>query len=57
MSQFTVSGSFQSRGGWQPFEKTVEADNEDVAEEHVLSQFGSEHGLNRTQVEISEVAA
>lgn len=42
MSQFTVSGTFEARDGPQAFERTVEAENENVAEEHVLSQFGAE---------------
>ncbi|MDG5777562.1 50S ribosomal protein L18Ae [Haloarculaceae archaeon H-GB2-1] len=57
MSQFTVSGRFKARDGWQTFEKQVDAENEDVATEHVLAGFGSEHGLNRTQVEVTEVSA
>ncbi|MFB6202202.1 MAG: 50S ribosomal protein L18Ae [Halorhabdus sp.] len=57
MSEFTVSGTFQARDGWQSFEKQVEAENESVAEEYVLSAFGSEHGLKRTQVEIEGVDA
>ncbi|XVH30259.1 50S ribosomal protein L18Ae [Haloferacaceae archaeon DSL9] len=56
MSQFTVSGTFQSRGGSRPFSKRVGAVNENVAREHVLSKFGSEHGLKRTQVTIEEVS-
>ncbi|MGM0605100.1 MAG: 50S ribosomal protein L18Ae [Halobacteriota archaeon] len=57
MSQFTVRGQFQSRGGFQAFTREIEAVNESVAEEHVLSQIGSEHGLKRTQVEITDVSA
>lgn len=57
MSQFTVSGRFQGRDGWQGFTKTVEATNESVAREHTLAEFGSKHGLKRTQVEVDEVAA
>jgi large subunit ribosomal protein LX len=57
MSEFTVEGTFQTRDGHQSFEKTVEAPNEEVAREHVLSGFGSEHGLKRTQVEVQEVRA
>lgn len=55
MSQFTVSGRFQSRDGWSEFEKTVDAVNENVAKERVYSQFGSKHGLKRTQLDLSEV--
>jgi large subunit ribosomal protein LX len=57
MSEFTVRGTFQSRGGHQDFEKTVEAESEDAALDHVYAAFGSEHGLKRTQVEIAEVQA
>lgn len=57
MTNYTVSGAFQARNGLQPFTKTVEAPNEDVARDRVLSQFGAEHGLKRTQVEIDDVAA
>ena len=57
MSEFTVRGKFQARGGWSEFTKTVEAPNESVARDHVFSQIGSEHGLNRTQIELEEVTA
>ena len=57
MSEFTVTGSFQARDGMQQFEKTIEAPNEDVAEDRAYAEFGSKHGLKRTQVDISEVAA
>ncbi|MFW6320457.1 MAG: 50S ribosomal protein L18Ae [Halohasta sp.] len=57
MSQFTVRGEFDGREGPRSFSRVVEAVNEDVAREHVLSQFGSEHGLKRTQVTIDEVSA
>ena len=57
MSQFTVSGRFRSRNVWKPFTKSVEATNENVATEYVLSRFGSEHGLKRTHVDIEEVTA
>lgn len=57
MSQFTVTGRFQARDGWRGFRKRVEAPNEDVAVEHVYAAFGSEHGVKRTQLEISGVEA
>ncbi|WP_136688526.1 50S ribosomal protein L18Ae [Halorhabdus amylolytica] len=57
MSEFTVSGRFQARDGWQSFEKQIEAENENVAEEHILSEFGSRHGLKRTQIEVEGVDA
>ncbi|MFB6296009.1 MAG: 50S ribosomal protein L18Ae [Halobacteriales archaeon] len=57
MSEFTVSGQFQSRDGWSPFETAVEANNEDVAEERAYAALGGRHGLKRTQIEIEEVRA
>jgi len=57
MSEFTVTGKWNARDGWQSFEKEIEAENEDVAREHTLAEFGSKHGLKRTQVEIEGVNA
>jgi large subunit ribosomal protein LX len=57
MSAFTVSGRWKARDGWQTFEKELEAENEDVAVEHTYAEFGSKHGLKRTQVEVEEVQA
>lgn len=54
-NEFTVTGRFKSRDGYAEFETTLEAPNEDVAREHVLSQLGSRHGLKRTQIELEEV--
>jgi large subunit ribosomal protein LX len=56
MTEFTISGRWQARDGWESFEKDIEAENEDVAVEYTYAEFGSKHGLKRTQVEISEVA-
>jgi large subunit ribosomal protein LX len=56
MSEFTVSGRFQARQDtWQPFEKRMDAPNENVATEHVYTEFGSRHGLRRGQITIGEV--
>ncbi|WP_416838284.1 50S ribosomal protein L18Ae [Haloferax sp. DFSO52] len=57
MSQFTISGSFTSRGVTHKFTKTVDAPNENVAQERVFSLIGSEHGIKRMKVELSEVSA
>ncbi len=57
MSEFTISGTFQSRDGDQPFTKTVEAPNESVAEDRIYSLVGSQHNRKRTQIEITEVSA
>ncbi len=56
MSEFTVSGQYKNRDGYTPFETTIEAVNENVAREHVLSQLGSQHRLKRTQIELDEVS-
>jgi large subunit ribosomal protein LX len=57
MSEYTVTGTFQARDGWQQFEKQIEAPNEDVATEYAYAEFGSKHGLKRTQIEIEGVNA
>ncbi|MFC4540973.1 50S ribosomal protein L18Ae [Halosolutus amylolyticus] len=56
MSEFTVSGRFKNRDGFAEFETTIDAENENVAREHALSQLGSQHGLKRTEIELEEVA-
>ncbi|MFC6716130.1 50S ribosomal protein L18Ae [Natrialbaceae archaeon GCM10025810] len=56
MNQYTVTGRFKNRDGFAEFETTIEAENEDVAREHILSQLGSRHGLKRTQIDLEEVA-
>ena len=55
MSEFTIRGQFQTRDGWQEFETSVDADNEDVARERAYANFGGRHGLKRTQVDVQEV--
>lgn len=57
MDEYTVTGQWQARDGWQSFEKALEAENEDVAVERTYAEFGSRHGLKRTQIEIEEVSA
>lgn len=54
--KYTVTGRWKARDGWQPFEKELEAENENVARERVYAEFGSKHGLKRPQVAIDEVA-
>ena len=55
METYTVSGRWQARDGWQSFETEIQAENEDVATEHAYAEFGSRHGLKRTQIEIEGV--
>ena len=56
MTEYTVTGDWKTAEGWQTFEKSIDAENENVAREHTYAEFGSKHGLKRTQVEISEVS-
>ena len=56
MSRFTVTGRFANRDGYAEFETTVDAENENVAREYVLSRLGSQHGLKRTQIELEDVS-
>lgn len=55
MNEFTVRGEFKDRDGWRGFETHVEAENDAVAAEHTYALFGSNHGLERTQVTVEEV--
>jgi len=57
MSSYTVSGRFQSRDGYQPFTKEIDAENESLARERIYTNVGSQHGRKRTQIEIDEVTA
>jgi large subunit ribosomal protein LX len=57
MSEFTVRGRYPARYGEQEFETTVDAPNENVAEERVYANFGSQHGLKRARIEIDGVDA
>jgi large subunit ribosomal protein LX len=57
MNEYTVTGTWQGRDGWENFEKQIEAENEDVAVEYTYAEFGSKHGLKRTQVDVDEVSA
>ncbi|ELY27045.1 50S ribosomal protein LX [Halogeometricum borinquense DSM 11551] len=52
-----MSGQFQSRDGYSEFQTVVDAPNENVARDRVFSNIGSQHGLKRTQIEITEVSA
>jgi len=57
MDQYTVTGTWKARDGWQTFQKEIEAENEAVAVEYTYAEFGSKHGLQRAQVEVDEVSA
>lgn len=55
MTEYTVSGEFETSGGLQQFTRTIEAPNESVARERVFSQFGSEHNVTRRRVTVTEI--
>jgi len=57
MSEYVVSGRFQTRDGWQSFETELEAENESVATEHAYAEMGSRHNLTRPQIDLEEVEA
>jgi large subunit ribosomal protein LX len=57
MTEYVISGRFQSRDGYREFTKTVEAPNEDVAREFAYARLGSEHGLKRVQIELDDVGS
>lgn len=57
MSEYTVSGRYRARDGWQEFEKAIDAPNQDVAMERTYADLGSRHALKRTQIEIYGVSA
>lgn len=56
MTEYTVTGRWKTPNGWESFETELAAENENVATEHIYAEFGSQHGLKRTHIEIEEVA-
>jgi large subunit ribosomal protein LX len=57
MTEYTVTGTWLEREGWQDFETAVTAPNADVAEERAYATIGSRHGHKRSEIEIEEVEA
>jgi large subunit ribosomal protein LX len=47
---YTVQGSFKEKKTMKKFTKTVHANNEKHAQEHIHSQIGSEHGTKRRNI-------
>jgi len=50
MSEYTFTGKIQLGREEQPFERTVEAESENQAEDTLYSQLGSEHSVNRGKI-------
>ncbi len=53
--KFKVTGFVTLGSGKRPFEKEVEGKNESHAKHIALSLFGSNNGVKRAHIEISEV--
>lgn len=52
---FEVSGKFKSGLKWQPFTKTVAAENESRVSEIMYNIFGSKHRLKRNYIKIESI--
>ena len=52
---FEVTGSFKNGLEWQPFTKSVSADNESQATEFTYNIFGSKHKLKRNYIKIDSI--
>ena len=55
MTEYEVTGEFQPGGERREFTTTVEAPNEDVAEERTYAELGSKHRLKRGQIDVEGV--
>ncbi|MFP4038448.1 MAG: 50S ribosomal protein L18Ae [Candidatus Nanohaloarchaea archaeon] len=54
MEEYSFSGKIRMGNQWQKFERTVEAESEKHAEQKLLSELGSEHGVARGNIKLSE---
>jgi large subunit ribosomal protein LX len=54
MKAFRISGRFRMGRAWQPFSKELAAADEAAAREKLLSIFGSQHGVPRKYIAISQ---
>ena len=55
MKAFRLTGRFRMGRDWETFRKEVAAADEACAREFLLSTFGSQHGVERKYIEITEV--
>lgn len=55
MTTYRFSGEIELGKGVHGFEREVEADSEEHAEELLYSQLGSEHSANREKIEVEKV--
>ncbi len=56
MKAYRISGRFRMGHAWQAYAKEVAAADEASAREQLLSVLGSQHGVARKYIEISNVA-
>ena len=54
MSTYRFSGKIRLGRETHPFEREVEAESENQAEDVLYSQLGSEHSINRSKIEIED---
>ncbi|MEA1965893.1 MAG: 50S ribosomal protein L18Ae [Euryarchaeota archaeon] len=54
--EFTVSGIFRAGSNQERFTKTVSSQNQKNAIEKVYSLIGSEHGLKRNFIDVTDVS-
>lgn len=52
---FTVKGSLRIDEAWKPYTKVVQAPNERLAKERILTFFGSNHRVKRASIRIDSV--
>ncbi len=55
MMEFIISGMFKAGSNRERFKKTVSSQNRNNAIEKVYSLIGSEHGLKRNFIEITDI--
>lgn len=55
MTEFIISGMFKAGSNRERFKKTVSSQNRNNAIEKVYSLIGSEHGLKRNFIEITDI--
>ncbi|MEA1864100.1 MAG: 50S ribosomal protein L18Ae [Euryarchaeota archaeon] len=55
MTEFTISGMFKAGSNRERFKKTVSSQNRNNAIEKVYSLIGSEHGLKRNFIDITDI--
>jgi large subunit ribosomal protein LX len=55
MKAFRVKGEFQMGGLMSPFNREIEAMDQDDAREKMLSLLGSEHRCKRNKIKVADI--